>query len=315
LEKPLDVLVIGELNVDLILNKIASFPVVGKEILADEMLLTMGSSSAIFACNLSSLGTKVGFLGALGNDTFGNLVIEGLQKKGVDTNLIRRNPAYHTGATISLSYGEDRANITYAGAMALLSHTEIGTSDLAKARHLHLSSYFLQPALQAGVAQIFKNAKAAGLTTSLDPQWDPAEKWDMPLEEILPYTDVFLPNEQEILRLTQTTHVNKALSTISGFARIVAVKMGNKGSLVWHQGKVTERPPFLNPAVVDAIGAGDSFNAGFIHQFIRQADLEKCQEFGNLTGAISTTAAGGTTAFESYEQIMHVAKTKFGFTF
>jgi sugar/nucleoside kinase (ribokinase family) len=314
LEKPLDVLVIGELNVDIILNKIASLPVVGKEILADEMILTMGSSSAIFACNLSSLGTKVGFLGALGNDTFGNLITEGLQKKGINTSLIRQNSSYRTGATISLSYGEERANITYAGAMERLSHTEIGPSELAKARHLHLSSYFLQPALQAGVGQIFETAKEAGLTTSLDPQWDPAEKWDIPLEEILPYTDVFLPNEQEILRLTQTASVHEALSAISGFANIIAVKMGNKGSLVWHQGKIIEKLPFMNQEVVDAIGAGDSFNAGFIHQFIRLANLETCQEFGNLTGAISTTAAGGTTAFENYEQIMRVAKTKFGYT-
>lgn len=313
MEKPLDVLVIGELNVDIILNKIASLPVVGKEILADEMTLTMGSSSAIFACNLSSLGTKVGFLGALGNDTFGNLIIEGLQKKGVDASFIIQNSSYRTGATISLNYGEDRANITYAGAMEWLSHTEVDSSDLSKAKHLHLSSYFLQPALQPGIAQIFKTAKEAGLTTSLDPQWDPAEKWDMPLEEILPYTDVFLPNEQEILRLTQTANVNESISAISGFAHVIAVKMGNKGSLVWHQGKIIEKLPFSNPKVVDAIGAGDSFNAGFIHQFIQQANLETCQEFGNLTGAISTTAAGGTAAFEDYAQIMHVAKRKFGY--
>lgn len=310
----MDVLVIGELNIDLILNKIASLPVVGKEILADEMILTMGSSSAIFACNLSSLGTKVGFLGALGNDTFGNLIIEGLQKKEIDTSLIRQNSSYHTGATISLSYGEDRANITYAGAMELLSHTEINTPELAKAKHIHLSSYFLQPALQPGVARIFKMAKEAGLTTSFDPQWDPAEKWDIPLEEILPYTDVFLPNEQEILRLTQTTTIQDAISAISSFAHIIAVKMGNKGSLEWHRGKITEKPPFLNHEVVDTIGAGDSFNAGFIYRFIQQSDIETCQEFGNLIGAISTTAAGGTTAFENYDQIMNIAKTKFGFT-
>ena len=102
MEVPFDVLVVGELNVDLILNGLQSMPVVGKEILAEAMTLTLGSSSAIFASNLSCLGTKVAFLGRVGDDSFGSLTIESLRAKGVDTRLLIHTPEHATGATIVL---------------------------------------------------------------------------------------------------------------------------------------------------------------------------------------------------------------------
>src|SRR5690606_3511616 len=98
--KKLDVIVVGELNVDLILNQIESFPKIGKETIAKGMTLTLGSSSAIFASNLSSLGVRVGFIGKLGKDTFGDLVIEKLESAGVDTSRVMRSQSVQTGATI-----------------------------------------------------------------------------------------------------------------------------------------------------------------------------------------------------------------------
>ena len=117
IDKNFDVIVIGELNVDLILNQIDSLPEIGKEILASKMDLVLGSSSAIFASNLSSLGAKVSFLGKIGNDSFGDLVINSLKTKGVNTDLVIREDKLKTGATVVLNYGEDRANVTHPGAM------------------------------------------------------------------------------------------------------------------------------------------------------------------------------------------------------
>ncbi len=311
--KKFDVVVVGELNVDLILNRIESFPEIGKEKLAEDMTLTLGSSSAIFASNLSALGARVTFLGKIGDDYFGQLVIDRLKEKGVDVSLIVRDPAAHTGATIVLNFQEDRAMITYPGAMNELTIKDISREVLASARHLHFSSYYLQPGIKNDVGKLFEMAKGLKLTTTFDMQWDPAEKWIIDYETILPFVDVFLPNEQELLHLTGKATVSDALQKISGKSNVVAVKMGSRGSLLLDKGKTNIQGPFLNTKVVDAIGAGDSFNAGFVFKFINGADLEECQEFGNLMGAISTTAAGGTKAFTKYGQIMKIAEEKFGY--
>ena len=311
--KKYDVLVVGELNVDLILNGIDGFPEMGKEKLAAQMNLTLGSSSAIFAANLSALGAEVAFLGKIGTDSFGDLVMDSLQQKGVQTELIIRDPNLNTGATIVLNYDNDRAMVTHAGAMEQLTIRDINEEKLAQAKHLHFSSYFLQPGIKKDVGTMFQTAKESGLTTSFDMQWDPAEKWDLDFERVLPYVDVFLPNHQELIELTGQINMGEGVKAL-GKTNIVAVKMGSAGSTCGQEGRETVQPAFVNDKVVDAIGAGDSFNAGFIFKYISGASLEECQRFGNLCGALNTTAAGGTTAFRNYDAIMKTAKERFGYT-
>jgi sugar/nucleoside kinase (ribokinase family) len=161
---------------------------------------------------------------------------------------------------------------------------------------------------------LFRQAKKAGLSTSLDPQWDPAETWELDLAEILPFVDLFLPNESELLNLTGRSCLNDALDQIAPYANSIVVKLGNRGSLSVHQGQRLLLPAFLNAHVVDTIGAGDSFNAGFIHRFIRHDDIESCQRFANLVAAISTTAAGGTGAFRDIQHKLENAAALYGFS-
>ncbi|NOY37300.1 MAG: carbohydrate kinase family protein [Chlorobi bacterium] len=312
MKKPYDVLVVGELNVDIILHDIDTFPEVGKEILAQRMTLTLGSSSAIFASNIASLGASVAFLGKIGSDKFGDVVLRELQKKKVDVSMILSDDQLSTGATVVLVVQEDRANITYPGAMNDLRIGDISKDDLSKARHLHFSSCFLQPGIKDDLGKLFKMAKELGLTTSFDMQWDPLENWDIDVKEVLPWVDIFLPNEKELLLLTAKSKINEAIDSIKEFIRILVIKRGNKGSILFYKNKLKELPPFLNKNVVDTVGAGDSFNAGFIFKYINRCSIEKCQEFGNLTGAVSTTAAGGVKAFEDYEYLKKMVKNKFG---
>ena len=123
--KHFDVVAIGELNVDVILNKIDGEPEIGKEKFAKEMILTLGSSTAIFAANIACLGSKTGFVGMIGNDVFGELIESSLAKKGVDTSMLIRTGKHASGATICLNYNEDRANVTYQGAMDFMSLSDI----------------------------------------------------------------------------------------------------------------------------------------------------------------------------------------------
>lgn len=313
MDKKFDVIVVGELNVDLILNNIHSFPKMGAEILADEMALTLGSSSAIFASNISTLGIKTAFLGKIGNDIFGELIIDSLAKKNVDTSMVQRSTSSKTGATIVLNFDNDRAMVTHPGAMEDLLVSEIKGENLLNARHLHVSSIFLQPNLKKDIVQLFQRAKNFGLTTSLDVQWDPVEKWDIDLNALLPFVDVFLPNNYELSAITGNKNIEESLKMLSHVANIITVKQGVKGSLCYQKSVLIEAKPFLNCEVVDAIGAGDSFNAGFISAFLQEMTLKDCLQMGNIMGAINTTGVGGTGAFTSFDDVKKVALQKFSF--
>ena len=301
--KELDVIVVGELNVDIILNRIDRFPEIGKEILAGSLDLTLGSSSAIFASNLSSLGSRVAFVGKIGRDGFASTVLESLRLKKVETSWIIQSESLNTGATIVLNFDQDRAMVTYPGAMEDLKLEDIDLKFLSSACHLHFSSIFLQPGIRNDLPLLFSKAKSLGLTTSLDPQWDPAEKWDVNLEELLPQLDIFMPNLTEFMMLTGTSSLGEGIKHIKQFAPelILVVKNGADGAFAWNGGEIIHQPAFLNDNVVDCIGAGDSFNAGFIRKFTSGASLAECLEYGALTGAVSTTKAGGTGAFANPE--------------
>lgn len=157
----------------------------------------------------------------------------------------------------------------------------------------------------------FSRLQRSRLTTSLDLQWDPANKWDFLYKECLPYVDVFLPNEQEILLLAAEKNLDKAQKKIGEYAPLIITKRGKKGAVAYASGQITHAAPFLHSKFVDAIGAGDSFNAGFISKYLKNNTLEECLRFGNLAGAINTTAAGGTSGFQNWNAFEKKVKDLF----
>ena len=311
--KPYDIAAIGELNVDIILNGIESEPEIGKEKFARDMTVTLGSSTAIFAANAAALGSKVCFVGMVGRDSFGSLVESSLRAKGVDTSYLIEGDT-PTGATICMNYGEDRANLTYQGAMDVMEASDINPEVFGKTSHIHLSSLFMQSGLLKDIHKILDMAAAEGVTVSLDTQWDPKETWQMDWRSVLPKVTIFLPNEKELMALTGTGALEEAIAAVQPFlGRAMVVKMGSKGSLlVEKDGSRKVLPAFLNKEVVDAIGAGDSFNSGFISAFVKGLSLEDCQRTGNLTGAVNTTGAGGTGAFTSIADVREICRSRFG---
>lgn len=312
--KTFDVIALGELNVDLILNRIAGFPEVGKEIFARDMICTLGSSTAIFAANVSALGARTAFAGMIGRDAVGELVRGSLEARGVDTRYVIEAADRATGVTVVMSYGEDRANVTYPGAMEALRFADLDPEIFLSARHIHLSSLFMQPGLLADIVPILRAAHDGGATVSLDTQWDPAEEWRIDCREVLPLIDVFMPNEAELTALAHAASLDEAIGSVRPWLRhAMIVKRGSRGSvLVTAGGECREVGALLNREAVDTIGAGDSFNAGFIRCFVRGGSLGECQDAGNLTGAISTTAAGGTGAFADREAAVRTARERFG---
>jgi sugar/nucleoside kinase (ribokinase family) len=313
-KKKFDVLVAGELNIDMILDQLEKFPVIGKEILANKITVTLGSSSAIFASNLSALGVSVSFCGCIGNDNFGDKILNDLAEKNVATSNIVRSNSVDTGITVALNFNHDRAMVTYPGAMTELTSSKITDAMLQSAKHLHVSSVFLQPALKPGLVDLFKRAKQFGLTTSLDPQWDPSEQWQCDWKNLLPFVDVFLPNIEEIKNITQQQSIKNAVNILRSYSNVVVVKNGSEGATIFYKDEVIDQPAFTNNEFADAIGAGDSFDAGFIRNFIQQKTLKECAALGAVCGAINTTAHGGTTAFKSLSDIKKMASEKFNYS-
>jgi sugar/nucleoside kinase (ribokinase family) len=295
-ERDLDVIVAGEANVDLMMLGVPRVEF-DKELLAEDMSLVLGGSSSIAAFNLARLGARVGFIGFLGRDTFGDFVEERLRWAGVDVSQVRRVRQPQTGITIWHEYKGRRAGVTYPGCIAKLRGSDIRSSYLRRAKHLHVGAYFFQENLQLGAAAAFRRAHKLGLTTSLDCNYDPKETWDSGIFEVLCETDIFLPNETEALRLTGRRTVAEAAGVLANSALIVAIKRGARGALV-KSPEATFSVKALKCKVVDTTGAGDSFNAGFLAEFVKGKSLKECARSAVRAATRAVSAVGGTTAFE-----------------
>jgi len=295
-----DVTIAGELNLDLILYGLPQTLPPEREVLAENMMLTLGSSSAIVAHNLAALGSRVGFVSCIGGDPLGDIALQRLTAGGVHVDNVVRNPTAQTGLSIILQHQGWRTILTYPGTIFDLKPEDIDLNYISSSRHFHLSSFYLQRGLRPHVANLFRQLKERGLTISLDPNDDPEDEWKNDIEDVLRYVDIFFPNAREAKQISRTQNVEDAISKLASVVPLVVVKLGAEGAMAQ---RGTER--FISPAMtvdaVDAVGAGDSFDAGFLNQFLRGGNLPSCLAAGNIAGALSTTRAGGTEAFRDPE--------------
>ncbi len=303
INRPFDLLVIGEVNPDLILSGDIE-PAFGQvEKIIEDALLTVGSSSCIFACGAARLGLKVAFVGKIGDDEFGRFMHDKMVSYGINTQGLIIDGRTKTGLSVILSRGTDRAILTYQGAIPNLNYEEIDLGMVAQARHLHMGGFFLLRKLQPHVAELFKIARSEGLSTSLDTNFDPSERWNDGLAAVLMETDIFLPNEIELRSVAGLDDVYRGMKKIAGSDRIVAVKLGAKGGLAYQGGNLVAADA-LSIQVVDTTGAGDTFDAGFIYGFLNKWDLQRCLQFACVCGSLSTQAVGGTTAQPTLEEAL-----------
>ena len=294
--KALDVVVVGELNIDLVLTDVP-LPEYEKERLAEDMRFTMGSSSAITAHNLSAIGGRVGFVAKVGTDSFGRFMIEELDKGSVETIAIIKDDTLKTGATIVLANRGKKALLTFMGAMTRMTIDDIDWRYVTFARHMHLGCYYLQNGLRPQVPELFQQAHTLGLTTSIDTNWDPDEKWGEEIFEVFKHTDIFLPNDSEAMQIARCTSVDDAVRKLGEKVRVVAVKCGKSGAIASIEGTMYNSPG-LNIKVVETTGAGDSFNAGFLYSYLKGEEWNTCLRYGNACGALAVTEIGGTGAFK-----------------
>ena len=297
-----DVTIAGEINLDLILYGLPQELPTERELLATQFVVTLGSSSAILAHNLAMLGTHVGFAGKVGDDALGKLAVERLAQSGTDVSRVVRTSQSPSGVTIVLPHSRERHILTYPGTIFELTFEDLDLQYLASARHFHMSSLFLHRALAPRIPELFQRLKAMGLSTSLDTNDDPDDKWDGLLRETLPFVDILFPNAREAQKIARSANLEEAITALSLQVKVLVVKLGESGALAIRGDERFEAPGIrLDP--VDTVGAGDSFNAGFLHAYLKGADLQNCLEYGNRAGAFSTTAGGGTEAFRNVTRL------------
>lgn len=288
------ILVVGEINVDLVFKNCQAAPEPGREVLAEDFVMTPGSSSMICAMGLARLGDAVRFHGKLGADSWGSYCLVALRDAGIDVASLQPDRALRTGVSVSLSTPGDRSLVTYPGAIAALREADIDDALLRGVDHLHVSSFYLQSALRPHGRKLFARARAAGMTTSLDPGFDPQRHWGADLLDTLQEVDVFLPNEIELAAITGCDRVADALRALDNGRTQTIVKRGSLGCAALVAGQLVEVAAFaVDP--VDSTGAGDSFDAGFLHAWLAKATLRDSMRCGNACGSLSTRGIGGTT--------------------
>jgi sugar/nucleoside kinase (ribokinase family) len=300
-----DLLVLGDANPDLILTGDVE-PAFGQvERLVEDARLTVGGSGAIVACGAARLVSRVALCGVVGDDPFGRFLRDELVARGVDVaGLIvdRRRP---TGVTVVLARVDDRAILTHAGTIGDLHVERIDPALLEAARHVHVSSFFLQRRLAGELGALFDRIRARGATTSLDPNWDPTERWDAGLRDALPSIDVFLPNANEAMRIAGADRLEDAVTTLASQTALVVVKDGADGAVAATSDRIV-RAPSAPVEVVDTTGSGDSFDAGFLASWLAGDPLERSLAIANACGALSARALGGVDAQPTMDEVLAI---------
>lgn len=303
MEKMYDVITAMDLCVDFLVDLGKTVPEFGqKEQIINGYRITPGGSACIFASQCAKLGLKAAGSGRLGADLFGEQVLNALQKTGISTEAIEVSEEVSTGVGIALNKaGGDRSILTYMGSIGEVN-TE-GFMDLAhRTRHIHIASYFLITKMQPLYREILPKARAMGVTVSLDTNWDPEENWKAGVQELLPYVDILLQNEQEMQLLAGTSDLEEAVNIMSSIVPTVVLKKGSEGAAVYTGDRTIERRTVpVKP--VDTVGAGDSFDGGFIYGFLQGLPLEKCLETACLCGSRNVTASGGVDGQPTLEEL------------
>ena len=289
-----DLLVVGEINPDLILQGGDIAPAFGQaEKLVEDAVLTIGSSSVIMACGAARLGLCTAFVGLIGEDEFGRFMLRAMRERGIDTTACVVDATQRTGMSVILSRPDDRAILTYSGAIGALRAAQIDKDMLCRASHLHVGSYFLLDALRPDLPALFQHAHRLGLTTSLDTNWDPSGSWNSGLDSVLDECDLFLPNEAEALLIARCESLDSAAARLAERVPTLAIKKGAQGAQAWQKGQ-TAQAPALPVQVVDTTGAGDSFDAGFLYGYLKGWSLERTLRLACACGSLSARSPGGT---------------------
>jgi sugar/nucleoside kinase (ribokinase family) len=301
-----DVVCVGILVADVVGKPVDSLPVRGKLQLAEQMELHTGGCAVNTAVALAKIGVSTAGIGKVGEDGFGDFMVSALAGQGIETSGVARTSLANTSATMVMVHSDgERSFIHYLGANAEFRDDDVDFTLVKQSRVAHIGGSFLMPAFDgAPTADLLRRARAAGVTTSLDTAWDSRGGWMQVLAPCLPHLDYFIPSIEEARMITgEKTPESIASSLIDRGVGTVGLKMGADGCFVQNREITLRIAPHPVP-VVDALGAGDSFAAGFLTGIVKGWDLEKTARFANAVGALSVTALGASTGIRTLEETL-----------
>jgi sugar/nucleoside kinase (ribokinase family) len=282
--------------------------------LVERGVLTVGGSSTIMACGAARLGLRVAFAGVFGDDTAGHFMLDQLAERGVDVSPSVVLPGRTTAICVHLvkrGAERDRAMISWRGCDGELEAGLVRPALRLGARHLHVGSFYLLPKLAPDLANLFAEAREAGCTTSLDPQGDPERRWQGGLRETLRQTGFFLPNRSGGLAVakslgrvsSEAPELTEVLRSLAALGPVTVIKSAAEGGIALDGDEVI-RVASQKVRPVDTIGAGDSFDAGFVYGHLQGWTVAQSLSFAVACGTTSTRAAGGVDGQATVEEAL-----------
>ncbi len=290
---PKRVLFAGDANVDFQMTGLEGEPREDREVFCGDFLATLGGSTTIAAAAYAYLGGSCDFCGLVGDDANGRLVASSLSEAGVGTGMLRSTREAKTGVTVNLVRGSTRTQVTFPGTLSIVEEADTVVRMLGAYSHIHISGAYGTPRFLPRVGETLAAARSAGLTTSLDTQWDPSEEWAR-LGEWLPLLSYLFVNEAEASSLTGTAigEEAEAWARLAKGTECPVIKLGARGAYAGGRAY-----PAHEVGVVDPTGAGDTFAAAFIYASVEKgAALCEAVTFAQAAGAVACGYAGGTSS-------------------
>jgi sugar/nucleoside kinase (ribokinase family) len=311
----------GILVADCVARPVQKQPQSGQLELVETIGLYSGGSAANTGYGLARLGVQVGVIGRIGQDGFGDFLAAEAQKVGCDVSLLRRDPSAGTSSSlVTVTPDGERAFLHAIGANANLVPSDIPLASLAArgTKILHLAGFFILPGMEGTAGEptrdLLIHASSLGLITSLDCVWDATGRWGDLIASVLPHTDIFCPSLSEARAIAKLPNSASPLEVAQailalGVRQVVALKMGEAGSLVLSREGELHRVPAAQVETVDGTGAGDAFIAGFLAARLRGLGLLECAKVGNAAGALCVTELGATAGVRSWQAVWDLAMT------
>jgi sugar/nucleoside kinase (ribokinase family) len=304
----IDVVCLGILVADAIARPVDDVPPRGALELVDEISLHGGGCALNTASALVRLGLTSAVVGKVGADPLGDFILQLLDERGVDRRAVLQDPGVSTSATVVLvDSGGERTFLHLPGANGRVRLEELDEDVLFSGRVLHIAGALVMPDLDGGpTAAVLAQAKARGLTTSLDTVWDATGRWERLLPS-LPHLDLFVPSLAEGSAITGQPEPESVAAWLrERGVGTVALKLGADGCFVAgeeFEGYVAA------PAVtaIDGTGSGDAFAAGLLYGHLAGWPLERAAALGNAAGALASTAVGAVEGVRGLQETLALA--------
>lgn len=289
--KRFDLVVFGEFFSDLIFYGLSHEPRFGEEVKTRSFLIAPGGGLATSAIAATRLGSRTAVITRVGADADTLSTWAEMLREGLDVSACEVDKSKPTALTVSAAYRANRMMLTHDPInehLEDLLSKKVVTDTLQRARHVHFACALRQPTQWIPVMERLRDA---GITVSANFGWNP-DLSPQELLSIVKHCEFIFPSEHEAKAITGSRSTPEAIEKLVGWCHVPVVKLARGGAMLIANGK---RHRGAAPAlpVVDATGASDAFDGGFLHAFLQGAGWDECLQTGNFCSSLSATQAGG----------------------